>query len=353
MLYKNLGRTDIKVSRMCLGSMTWGYQNTAAEANLQMQYAFDHGVTFWDTAELYSIPPSPELYGMSEKIMGDFLQQNPGLRQQLVIGTKVCGFGIPHVNDGNPVVSEAEFNQAVDGSLKRLNTDYIDLYQIHWPARNVPKFGMMDFQPQWMDDDDHIEEMLINISKLVQSGKVRAIGLSNETPWGTMKFLHLADKLGLQRIVSVQNPYSMITRHYDSQMAEVSYREDVGLIAYSALGGGSLTGKYRGGSQPEGARMSTWGKPRYAQYGKVEVAQAVDAYYDIAQKHGLSLTQMAYAWVNHQPWVASNIIGATSLDQLAENIDSIHVELSPEIMDEILQVHGEIRNPTNIVKTAY
>ena len=344
MKYTTLPNTDIKVSKICLGTMTWGNQNTEADGHEQMDYALDQGVNFFDTAELYAVPASKETYGKTEEIIGTWFQKT-GNRDKVVLASKIAGAGdyTAHIRS-NGFAKEAII-EAVEGSLKRLQTEYIDLYQLHWPERGVNCFGIRDYPYETSSEEvENYLEILETLKSLIQQGKIRHIGLSNETPWGTMKYLQTSEKYDLPRMITVQNSYSLIHRGYEVGMSEVSLRENIGLLAYSPLAQGVLSGKYLDGKQPEGARGTLF--PRFiARYKNEGSEKAVREYAKIAQKHGITLSEMSLAFINQLPFVTSNIIGATKMDQLKENIGSIHINLSKEILNEIEAVHAAIPNP--------
>ncbi len=343
MQYRKLGRTGLDVSVICLGTMTWGEQNSEAEGHEQMDFSLDHGVNFVDTAEMYAVPPRAETYGRTEEIIGTW-NKKTGRRSEVILATKVFGraprFGYarPHIHDGETRLDRQSITEAVEGSLRRLQTDYIDLYQIHWPDRKTNTFGQFGYVHDADDDDIPIEETLDVLADLVKAGKIRYVGLSNETAWGTMRFLHLSETKGYPRVVSNQNPYNLLFRHDEVGLAEVYCREDVGLLAYSPLAMGALSGKYLDGAMPKNSRFDLFGNyfPRYQSDTAVE---EIRKYADIARKHGLDPAQMALSFVNDRPFVASNIIGATTIPQLADNIASADIELSQEILDEIAAVH--------------
>ncbi|MEM1124559.1 MAG: aldo/keto reductase [Bacteroidota bacterium] len=345
MQYATLGRTNIKVSKICLGTMTWGQQNTEAEGHEQMTYALDQGVNFWDTAELYSIPASAKTYGATEKIIGTWFQKN-GQRDKVVLASKIGGAspGLPWIRGTQDFSHKAIFD-AVENSLKRLQTDYLDLYQLHWPTRKTNFFGRKEYKHSTSDQwQDNFLEILNAMNELVRQGKIRYFGISNETPWGFHRFLQLSEVHNLPRVASVQNPYSLLNRTYEIGMAEMSIREDAGLLAYSPLGFGMLSGKYHKGTDQPKDRLNQFGKTHNRYSGKLSY-EATTKYLAIAEKHGLSLTQMSLAFVNQQPFMTANIIGATSMEQLKENIGSIDVELSKEMLKEIEEVHVEYSNP--------
>jgi len=344
MKYTTLPNTDIKVSKICLGTMTWGRQNTEAEGHEQMDYALEQGVNFFDTAELYSVPATPETYGATEKIIGSWFKKNRN-REKVVLASKIAGGGdyTAHIRTGG--FNRKNISEAIEGSLKRLQTDYIDLYQLHWPDRGVNCFGVRDYpyKTSTEEAEKHLE-ILETLNDFVKQGKIKHVGLSNETPWGTMKYLQTAEQHGLPRMVTIQNSYSLIHRGYEVGMSEVSMRENIGLLAYSPLAQGVLTGKYIDGKTPEGARGTLF--PRFiARYKNEGSEKAVLEYQKIANKHGLTLTELSLAYINQLPFVTSNIIGATKMSQLKENINSINIELSDDILEEIEAVHKAIPNP--------
>ena len=344
MKYTTLPNTDVKVSKICLGTMTWGKQNTEAEGFEQMDYALDQGVNFFDTAELYAVPATPDTYGATEKIIGNWFKKT-GNRDKVVLASKIAGGGdyTKHIRSGG--LTGNNIIEAVEGSLQRLQTDYIDLYQLHWPNRGVNCFGVRDYPYKTAAEEaeNHLE-ILEALQQLVKQGKIKHVGLSNETPWGTMKYLQAAEENGLPRMVTVQNSYSLIHRSYEYGMSEVSLRENIGLLVYSPLAQGVLSGKYLNGGQPEGARGTLF--PRFiARYMTDSAQNAVEQYLKIANKYGLTLSELSLAYINQLPFVTSNIIGATRMDQLKENINSINIELSEEILAEIEAVHAAIPNP--------
>ena len=346
MKYRKLGHTDIDVSVICLGTMTWGVQNTPAQAFEQMDYAISQGVNFFDTAELYAIPPTAETYGRTEEIIGEWLQTR-GKRDQLVLASKIAGPGedwIPYIRNGKTRFNRNDIAAALDASLQRLQTDYLDLYQLHWPQREANFFGRLGFETPAEEHLTPVLETLEALAEQVKAGKIRHIGLSNETPWGVMQFLHFAEQANLPRIVSVQNPYSLLNRTYEIGLAEVSWREQAGLLAYSPLGFGVLSGKYLGGAQPKGARLSLF--PDYTRYSSDAAITATEQYVALAQQHQLDPAQMATAFVNTRPFLTSTIIGATTMQQLKSNIDSINVTLSTEMLEGIEAIHNEHPNPS-------
>ena len=331
-----------EVSKICLGTMTWGQQNTESEAHEQISYALDRGINMLDAAEMYPVPPRAETQGRTEEYIGTWFKK-AGLRDNYVLATKAAGPNPEfHYLRGGPRFTKDQLNEAVNGSLRRLQTDCIDLYQLHWPDRYTNFFGQRGYFHREQPETP-IEETLRALEDIVQSGKVRTIGLSNETPWGTMKFLELADREGLPRIESIQNPYSLLNRTYEIAMAEVSQREDVGLLAYSPLGMGLLTGKYRNGAKPENSRMVVF--ERFTRYEGAETWEAAERYLQLADDHDINPTHMALAFVNTRPFVVSNIIGATTMDQLKMNIDSLDAVLSKELLKGIEAIQQAIPNP--------
>ena len=341
MKYTTLPNSDIKVSKICLGSMTWGEQNTEAEGHEQLDYAIEQGVNFVDTAEMYAVPASAETQGETERIIGTWLKKT-GQRDKIVLASKISGpsRGFKHIRE-NLDFSKASIEDALHKSLKRMQTDYLDLYQLHWPERGVNVFGIRDYShnPAW---EDNIAQVLEALDSYVKEGKIRQIGLSNETPWGVMRYMEEARK-GAPKMITVQNAYNLLNRRDEIGLSEVLLREDFGYLAYSPLAFGVLTGKYLDHKKPENARISLF--PNYSRYSSEQSTKATMLYIEIAKKHGISLTQMALAFVTQQPFMTSNIIGATTMDQLKENIDSIHLTLSDEIIGEINAVHTQIPNP--------
>ncbi|MGY5352150.1 aldo/keto reductase [Wenyingzhuangia sp. IMCC45533] len=337
MKYTHIPNTDIKVSKICLGSMTWGEQNTESEGHEQLNYAFDQGINFVDTAEMYAVPPKEETQGRSEEIIGTWLKNQQ--RDQVVLASKITGPNpnLSYIREPQQFTKSLILN-TVEQNLKRLQTDYIDVYQLHWPDRNTNNFGGLmyshDAEEQW---DDKILEVVEAMDELVKAGKIRHYGLSNETPWGAMRHLNEADKKGLSRCKTIQNPFSLLCRHLEVGLTEVLMREKVGLLPYSPLGFGVLTGKYFDGNSPEGSRLNLF--PNYDRYSNTEAMLLAKKYDALAKKHGLTLIELALAFVDAQPFVTSNIIGATKMSQLKENIATIHVTLSKEILKEIDEIH--------------
>ena len=331
-----------EVSKICLGTMTWGQQNTEAEAHEQISYALDRGINMLDAAEMYPVPPRAETQGRTEEFIGTWFKKT-GLRDKYILATKAAGPNPEfHYLRGGPRFTREQLMEAVDGSLRRLQTDCIDLYQLHWPDRYTNFFGQRGYFHREQPETP-IDETLRALQELVAAGKIKTIGLSNETPWGTMKFLELADREGLPRVESIQNPYGLLNRTYEIAMAEVSHREDVGLLAYSPLGMGLLTGKYRHGARPEGSRMAVF--ERFTRYDGAETLEATEQYLQLADEHGLNPTHMALAFVNTRPFVLSNIIGATTMEQLKMNIDSLDVTLSKDVLKGIEAIQQRLPNP--------
>lgn len=339
-----LGTTDISVTSICLGTMTWGEQNTEEEAHSQLTYACDErGLNFIDTAELYPVPPKPETKGITESFIGSWLTSR-GKRHDVVLATKACGPGewVKYFRDG-PRHTKNHLQRALDDSLQRLKTDYIDLYQLHWPDRNTNFFGRLGYIHNSSAHDTSIDEILIALESLVVSGKVRAIGLSNETPWGVMKFLEIARREGLPVVASIQNPYSLLNRTFEIGLAEVAHRENVGLLAYSPLAFGVLSGKYLNGQWPENGRLTLF--KRFQRYSNPEAMHATEAYAALAAESNLSLIELALAFVTTRPFVTSNIIGATSLSQLKENIDTHDLVIPDDVLNMIEDIHNKQPNP--------
>lgn len=346
MRFRKLGNTDIDVSLICLGTMTWGEQNTPQEAAEQLDYALDQGVNFIDVAELYPVPPKPETQGRSEEYIGRWLTKT-GKREHVILATKVTGRGdanpgTSHIR-GGPRLNREQIHQAIDDSLTRLQTDYVDLYQVHWPERKTNFFGELGYKPGG-DDGVSIEETLSALGELVDQGKVRHIGISNETPWGVMEYLRLAKEKNLPRPVSIQNPYNFLCRTFDIGLAEITMREKVSLLAYSPLAFGVLSGKYINGKKPVGSRMELF--QRFTRYGNEYAEAATEAYVELAKNHGLEADQMALAFVNDREFMTSNIIGATTIEQLKRNIASVDITLNEEVLEEIEAIHHKYRIPS-------
>ena len=344
MKYTFLPHTNIRVSKICLGTMTWGRQNSEEQAHEQMDYAVEQGINFFDTAEMYPIPPKKELYGVTEEFIGSWFKKT-GKREEIVLATKIAGRADFTKHIRTTGFAREAIVSAVEGSLQRLQTDYIDLYQLHWPERNTNYFGQRGYNSEANDLwEDNIHQVLETLRDLVEEGKIRHVGLSNETPWGTMRFLEESKvHRTLPRMVSIQNPYSLLNRLFEVGLSEVSMREKIGLLAYSPLAFGVLSGKYLGDVQPRKARLTLF--PNYKRYSGDTATEATKKYQALANEHDLSLAQMALAFVNSRPFVTSNIIGATTMEQLKENIESINVELSEEVLAGIEEIHETIPNP--------
>jgi aryl-alcohol dehydrogenase-like predicted oxidoreductase len=345
MQYNLLPNTNIKVSKICLGTMTWGQQNSEQEGHEQLNYAVnERDVNFIDTAEMYSVPAKPETQGSTERIIGTWLKQR-NKRDDIILASKVAGpsAGLPHIGTGRKFNKE-NITRALNESLQRLQTDYIDLYQLHWPERPTNYFGTLGYVHASDDAVTDFVETLTILNEFIQHGKIRYIGISNETPWGTMQYLNVAEKYNLPKVVTIQNPYNLVNRVYEIGLAEIGEREKVGLLAYSPLAGGLLSDKYLGGKRPDGARFTLW--PNYfGRYAHPNTMKAVEKYAVLAKAHNLSLAQMSLAYVNTRTFLTANIIGATSMQQLKENIDSINIILSEEMMKEIQKIHLEFPNP--------
>lgn len=347
MKFNPLGQSGLQVPEICLGTMTFGEQNSQPEAFEQLKYALDQGIYFWDTAEMYPVPPKPETQGSTEIIIGNWIAQN-GNRDQLFLASKIAGpqQGGSSIRDGHTRFIEQEISSAIDSSLKRLQTDYIDIYQLHWPQRPTNFFGALGYGNQQAIqsiDITPLEETLTALAKEVSKGRIRHIGLSNETPWGTMKFIQLAEKMGLEKIVSVQNPYNLLNRTYEIGMSEIAQHEGIGLLAYSPLAFGYLTGKYRNGARPKDGRITLFS--RFTRYSNPESEWATEQYAILAEKHGLSLAELALAFIKQQFFVTSTIIGATNMQQLKENISAFEIDLSEDILQEIEAIHRQQPNP--------
>ncbi|MBI4006276.1 MAG: NADP(H)-dependent aldo-keto reductase [Gammaproteobacteria bacterium] len=344
MQFKPLGRTDLKVSQLCLGTMTWGEQNTETEAHAQLNYAVDAGINFIDTAELYPVPPRAETQGRTEEYLGTWLCKCK-YRDKLIIATKVCAAAdwIPYIRNGKTRLNHKNIEIALNASLKRLQTDYIDLYQLHWPERDTNYFGKLGYYHVPEKDGVPIAETLEALGGFIQSGKIRYIGISNETPWGIAEYLRISGQKGLPRIVTIQNPYNLLNRTFEIGLAEFAHREDVGLMAYSPLGFGVLSGKYLNGTRPKGARLTLFN--RFSRYLNEQGIKCTEAYVELARNNGLDPAQMALAFINSRSFLISNIIGATSMEQLKMNIASIDIKLSKELLVAIEDIHTRQPNP--------
>ena len=343
MNYKKLGNTDIDVSTICLGTMTWGEQNTQEEGFEQMDYALDEGVNFWDTAELYAIPPKKNTYGKTEEVIGNWFQKSKK-REKVILATKVSGPGLSWIRGGGNQFDDKNLNEAVNESLKRLKTDYIDLYQLHWPERKSNFFGKLGYEHEDKNEWNKFEDILTSLDKIVNAGKIRHVGLSNETAWGLSKFLEISNNKNLPRMMSVQNPYSLLNRTYEVGLAEISIRERSGLLAYSPLAFGFLTGKYRNQELPENSRMKLFGE-KFVRYKTENGQLAIEKYYEIAKKHQLDFAQMSLKFCEVQPFITSVIIGATTMDQLKINIESVNVNLEEDVINDINEVQKIYPNP--------
>ncbi|MBP6759938.1 MAG: aldo/keto reductase [Flavobacterium sp.] len=342
MKYTTLPNTDIKISKICLGTMTFGQQNTEADGHAQMDYAFEKGINFFDTAEMYSIPAHKETYGSTERIIGTWLQKT-GKRDEIFLASKIVGPSPSYSYMREKLdFSPNSIKVALEQSLERLQTDYVDLYQLHWPERKMNMFGQRGFKVQEDAWEDNIQSVLETLDGFIKQGKIKHIGISNESPWGMMRYLEESKYHNLPRIKTIQNPYSLLNRLFETGLSEMCLRENIGLLAYSPMAFGMLSGKYLQGMQPH-YRMALF--PQYGRYYSENCKKATQLYQEIAQKHGLSLTQMALAFVNQQEFVSSTIIGATTIEQLKENIASIDVVLSNEIIAEINAVQAVIPDP--------
>ena len=344
MKFKKLGNTELEVSLICLGTMTWGTQNSEKDAFEQMDYSVDQGINFFDTAELYSVPPTANSYGKTEKMIGNWFEQRKN-RKKIILASKVAGPGCDWIRGGGNNFNEKKIGEAIDGSLKRLKTDYIDLYQLHWPERSTNCFGRRDYvhrgnEREWND----FESILTALEKFIKKGKIRFIGMSNETPYGLSKYLEISKMKNLPRMMSIQNPYSLVNRTYEIGMSEISIREKCGLLVYYPLAAGALSGKYRNNQMPKNSRLALF--KGWERMINPLAMKAYDEYYKLAKDNNMTMVQLAQAFVNSRPFVTSNIIGATTLDQLRENIDSIKIELTEEIMDKINLIHNNNPNPS-------
>lgn len=346
MNYRPLADTGLNVSALCLGTMTYGEQNDEREAFEQLDMALAAGINFIDTAEMYSVPPRAETMGSTEAIIGRWLAQR-GCRDQVVIATKVAGPGgdwLTYIRGGDNHLDRSNILAAADASLRRLQTDVIDLYQLHWPERQNNRFGQLGYEHHDDAEQATLLESLDALGELVRAGKVRHVGVSNETPWGLMRFLHLAEQHDLPRMVSIQNPYSLLNRTFEIGLAEISHRENVGLLAYSPLGFGVLSGKYLNGQLPADSRLRLF--PDYTRYSNPQAQKATHDYVALARDHGLDPAQMALAFVTSRPFVTSNIIGATTLAQLRSNLDSAELTLGDDLIEDIEQIHTRHPNPS-------
>ena len=342
MNYKKLGNTDLDVSTICLGTMTWGEQNTQEEGFEQMDYALDQGVNFWDTAELYAVPPRKETYGHTEVIIGNWFEKTKK-RDQVILASKVAGPARNYLRNGENSFTGPNLESALENSLKRLKTDYIDLYQLHWPERNVNNFGRLNYthkENNW----NQFEDILGELNKYVDKGKIRYVGLSNETPWGVLNYLKISKEKNLPRMMSIQNPYSLLNRSYEIGLSEVSIREEIGCLAYSPLASGYLTGKYRNNNFPKGSRMER-DFDFWTRYRKPNTEKAIELYYEISNKYELDMSQMSLKFCEIQDFMTSVIIGATTMEQLKTNIESVNIKLSDDVIKEINNVQTIYPNP--------
>ncbi|EGR4209361.1 NADP(H)-dependent aldo-keto reductase [Vibrio cholerae] len=342
MQYTKLPHSSLEISKICLGTMTFGEQNSQADAFQQLDYALERGVNFIDTAEMYPVPPTAQTQGKTEEFIGNWLTKS-GKREKIVLATKVAGpRNVPYIRD-KMALDHRNIHQAVDDSLRRLKTDYIDLYQLHWPQRQTNTFGQLNYPYPDKQEEVTLIETLEALNDLVRMGKVRYIGVSNETPWGVMSYLRLAEKHELPRIVSIQNPYNLLNRSFEVGLAEISHLEGVKLLAYSPLAFGALSGKYLNGARPAGARCTL--HQRFSRYFTEQGILATEAYVALAQQFGLDPAQMALAFVNQRPFVASNIIGATTMEQLKSNLDSLDISLNAELLQKIQEIGTTYSNP--------
>ncbi|WP_298531281.1 aldo/keto reductase [uncultured Algibacter sp.] len=341
MKYTTLPNTNIKVSKICLGTMTFGNQNSESEGHEQLDYALERGVNFIDTAELYPVPASAEMSGRTSKIIGTWNKKS-GNRDKVIIASKIAGGGDYTAHIRTTGFTPASIKEAIDLELGRLQTDYIDLYQLHWPERDTNRFGIRDYKldAKW---EDNFNEILNSLDKEVKAGRIRNIGISNENSWGTMRYLEESKYHNLPRVSTIQNAYSLLARTFETDLAEVSLRENVGLLAYSPMAFGVLSGKYITGNAGENTRLKLF--PRFARYSGDQATEATKRYLEIAEANNMSLAQMSLAFVNQKPFVTSNIIGATNLKQLRENIESIDMTLNDAVLDQINDVHQMIPNP--------
>ena len=343
MNYRKLGNTELDVSAICLGTMTWGEQNNQKEAFEQMDYAIDHGMNFFDTAELYAIPPNKKTYGKTEEIIGNWFEQKNN-REKIILATKISGPGPSWIRGGGLQYTKENIEKSVNDSLKRLKTDFIDLFQLHWPERNTNYFGKLGYEHKEEKKWNDFKSILEILKKIIDQGKIRYIGLSNETAWGLSKFLEISKSFNLPKMMSVQNPYNLLNRTYEVGLAEISIREKSGLLAYSPLAFGFLSGKYRNNNLPDKSRMKLFGE-FFSRYKSDNSIKAIEDYYKIAKKYNLSLSQMSLAFINSRTFVTSNIIGATTMKQLKENLASINIKINKEIIEEINSIHKHIPNP--------
>ena len=344
MKFKKLGNTDLDVSLICLGTMTWGTQNTEKDAFEQMDYSVSQGVNFFDTAEIYSVPPTSDSYGKTEVMIGNWFEKRKN-RDKIILASKVAGPGCDWIRGGGNNFDEKKIGEAIDGSLKRLKTDYIDLYQLHWPERSTNFFGRRDYSYNNKEGEwNSFEDILHALSKYIKSGKIRYIGMSNETPYGLSRYLEISKNKGAPRMMSVQNPYSLVNRTYEIGMSEISIRQKCGLLVYYPLAAGALSGKYRNGEMPKNSRMALF--KGWERHLNPLAMRAYDEYYKLAKDFNLTMVQLAQSFVNSRPFVTSNIIGATTMEQLKENIDSVNIDFTDEMMERVDKIHNENPNPS-------
>ena len=344
MKFKKLGNTDLDVSLICLGTMTWGTQNTEKDAFEQMDYSVSQGVNFFDTAEIYSVPPTSDSYGKTEVMIGNWFEKRKN-RDKIILASKVAGPGCDWIRGGGNNFDEKKIGEAIDGSLKRLKTDYIDLYQLHWPERSTNFFGRRDYSYNNKEGEwNSFENILDALGKYIKSGKIRYIGMSNETPYGLSRYLEISKNKGAPRMMSVQNPYSLVNRTYEIGMSEISIRQKCGLLVYYPLAAGALSGKYRNGEMPKKSRMALF--KGWERHLNPLAMRAYDEYYKLAKDFNLTMVQLAQSFVNSRPFVTSNIIGATTMEQLKENIDSVNIDFTDEMMERVDKIHNENPNPS-------
>tara|TARA_B100001093_G_scaffold119205_1_gene111836 strand:- start:267 stop:1304 length:1038 start_codon:yes stop_codon:yes gene_type:complete len=344
MKYKKLGTTDLDVSLICLGTMTWGTQNSEKDAFEQMDYSVSKGVNFFDTAEIYSVPPNADSYGKTEKMIGSWFEKRKN-REKIILASKVAGPGCDWIRGGANSFDEKKIGEAIDGSLKRLKTDYIDLYQLHWPERSTNYFGTREYTANKEEGSwNSFESILHALEKFIKSGKIRHIGMSNETPYGLSRYIELSKSKDLPRMMSIQNPYNLVNRTYEIGMSEISLREKCGLLVYYPLAAGGLSGKYRNDQMPKNSRMALF--KGWERHLNPLAMKAYDEYYKLAKDNNMTMVQLAQSFVNSRPFVTSNIIGATTMEQLKENVESIDIELTDEIMENINVIHNNNPNPS-------
>ena len=344
MKFKKLGNTDLDVSLICLGTMTWGTQNTEKDAFEQMDYSVSQGVNFFDTAEIYSVPPTSDSYGKTEVMIGNWFEKRKN-RDKIILASKVAGPGCDWIRGGGNNFDEKKIGEAIDGSLKRLKTDYIDLYQLHWPERSTNFFGRRDYSYNNKEGEwNSFENILDALGKYIKSGKIRYIGMSNETPYGLSRYLEISKNKDAPRMMSVQNPYSLVNRTYEIGMSEISIRQKCGLLVYYPLAAGALSGKYRNGEMPKNSRMALF--KGWERHLNPLAMRAYDEYYKLAKDFNLTMVQLAQSFVNSRPFVTSNIIGATTMEQLKENIDSVNIDFTDEMMERVDKIHNENPNPS-------